>query len=173
MKNKKQTEARYFHYTTKSAISQIVHSGEIKLATAYLITGERPAVWLSTNEEFEMIAQKPELKPAHQLVTGEISLQEYVNNYQLAPIDEYMEKHAARIEVNPKKLKIVNWKRFKKLSYIHPLIYKNLHQDGLNKGANPDEWFAVFNPIYINDWLSVEVYENGEWRELIKLKITA
>ena len=56
MKNQKE---ELFHYTSEVRLSQILKSGHIKLATAMVPIHDRPAVWLSTNPDWEPTATKP------------------------------------------------------------------------------------------------------------------
>ena len=36
---------------------------------------------------------------------------------------------------------------------------------GRSKGANPEEWYATFSPINVDN-LDIEVYDNGSWYSL-------
>lgn len=145
------THLKFFHYTSPSYLPAIIKSGYIKLATAGIDIGERPAVWLSTNTIWEQTATK-------------------IGVINGVPTQMTMEQQCkfvglARIEV--KRLDgFVDWEKFMHVSCVSRQSYKFMENLGKLKGANPNEWWAYFQPIGRKDWLRVEVWDGKAWESM-------
>ena len=141
---------KFWHYTNGRRIDQIIESGQINLATAYIEKNERPAVWLSTNPLFENTATRL-TKEGEDIPFNDSRLP------------------AIRIEVRPSD-KYVTWARFKHTGKISPRMAMHVEKVGRESGANPAQWYASFRPILMKDWLSIEIWDNStrKWIKYIK-----
>lgn len=139
---------KLWHYTSKDRIDTILDSEVINLATAGVPDRERPAVWLSSNPIWENTATKGVVE----------------NGIRRSVTKDEMDSLCglARIEVEIFS-GIINWKHFKRVSGIKNSSASALESSGLNKNANPKEWFTSFKPISIDYWIKAEILVDGKW----------
>lgn len=101
---KTQKELRYWHYTTFQAFKKILNDKEIRPANKGVYGSELPAVWFSTNPEWEETARKAIRDKQKGNQTHALSRDELFNA-GVPPV---------RIEVNPSQTLLQNWKYHKK-----------------------------------------------------------
>ena len=135
-------EIMIYHYTIARHAASILRDGVIRPATAFIPKGERPIVWFSANPTWEASAQK----------AGLVSRDE--TERQLGPL--------YRFGVSPKTAPY-NFERLVFLAQMDPRIAVLLKSQGIEVGANPDEWFGTFRPVERERWLSVEELVSGVW----------
>jgi len=141
---------KYYHYTTRVQLEQIMESEVIKLATAGLPKSEKAIAWVSSNQHWEQTASK--------------GMTDFKGNNRWLTFEEQLDNFGcARIQIEPDCL--IPWRKLKHLSKMHPLLANSLEDIGYEKGANPSDWYGSLSPIGINDWIKAEVYKNGEWVE--------
>jgi hypothetical protein len=150
--SKSYEDVRKYHYTVGNFLSQIIHDGEIKLATAFCRKKREHAVWLSTNEFWEETANK-----AFKLPDGSISN----GNRELT---HFKGGGLARIEVKPKTAPF-NWISYVRKSKIPGKLKRGLVAAAKKVGSNPSDWYVSYQPIKRDDWLSIELFnwETQSW----------
>ena len=145
---------KYYHYTTYEKLELILKDGEIKQAKAYISENENPFAWVSTHPHFEPTALK-----AYKPKNGEVRILTFQEQLEMAG--------CVRIEIKPT-FKLHNWTEIQKLSNTPKLINKALESTGIERGANPNDWYGSLVPIPITEWVGVEVYSN-KWKPMITL----
>ena len=143
---------RLWHYTTDQHLAKITRSGVIKPTSILIGENEKPAAWVSTNSDWERTGSK-----RVDLGDGQVSeplQRDDMPKYNLTPI---------RIEIDASKVKAVDWKTFKRVSGIPYEAAKWLEKAGLDEGANPDEWYAVFESVTVDKWISIDLWNGVEW----------
>lgn len=146
-------KTNYYHYTPQYRLEEIIECGFINLATAsvYDVKREKPCAWVSTNPHWENTATKAE-------TDGN-------GNYYELTFNEQLEKYGCtRIQEKPF-VGLINWGKLKHIAKMNLQFAKGMEEVGLNKGANPKEWFGSLKPIAIEHWVKAEVYKDGEWVE--------
>jgi hypothetical protein len=142
---------KYFHYTPACILRQIIESGEINPATAFIPINEKPIAWVSTNPNWENTATK-----SRSLANG--SVQQLTFSQQLASFG------CARIEISP--IGLETYAKLKQLANISLRESRYLEQRGKSLGADHKEWYGSLNPIKKNSWIKAEVYMSGQWVEV-------
>lgn len=140
-------KTKFYHYTPAFRISEMLNSMEIKPAVIGLGKNEKPVTWISSNPFWENTATK--------MMNTEMGLVQLTFNQQV----QYF--GCARIEVKPNNL--IPWKSLKHQAKIDRKKAANLIEKGEKMGGNPNEWYGSLSPIHINDWIKIEIYENGKW----------
>jgi hypothetical protein len=139
----------YYHYTTVEKLNQIIASGYIKQATAFLSTKkEKPITWVSTNPIWENSATKA-------------AMDEFGNHFSLTFEEQLEAFGCARIIVKDKGYE--TWGKLKYLARIDLMVADELKEAGEKKGANSNEWFGTLLRIYRKDWIRAEIYEKDKW----------
>ena len=142
---------RYFHYTPEIRLEEIIKSGEIKLASKSVYSKkEKPVAWVSTNSHWENTATK---------MVGSI----FGKPKQLTFEEQVKKLGCARIEV--KSTGLMSWAKLKHKAKMDLRAVKGFETVGIQKGANPIEWFGSLSPIKRERWIKVEVYKNKKWQE--------
>ena len=148
--NNSAPQPRRWHYTTGDCLQQILESECIRPATACVPDGERPAVWTTTSPRWDETANKSYIDDRGVRRSGDRTTTERLG-YGLA-----------RIEVRPEAAPI-DWTTFKATSGIDPRIASGLARTGKRLGSRPTDWFVSYEPIALEDWLSIEVWRSGKW----------
>jgi hypothetical protein len=145
---------RLFHYTTASRLRLILECELIKVATAGVHPGERPAVWFSSNPDWEPTATKLLQDPE----TGAVRKLSF---FEMAKLDT-----PVRIEIAPRAAPYT-WEAFTQLSGCSRKMLKSLEKAALEVGAAPSQWRVSFAPVGCDDWLAVEIWMDGEWSPIL------
>lgn len=141
-----------WHYTTNAHIREIFDSGALKPTAIRIDEGERPALWLSTNSDWERTVTK-----RLRLSTGDATpalQRDELANAGIIPV---------RIKVDATSVKVLDWIKFKKVSGIRLRTAKRLETTAKENGANPSEWYATFESIPLDNWISLDFWVNGKW----------
>lgn len=147
---------RLFHYTVGACLPQIIRSGEIKLATAFVNKGEKPAVWFSTNPVWEQTANKMLFdKDTGRLINLDKEGTALWGN------------GLVRIEIVPEAAPYTWW-NYKRLSRAKKKILRGLYEVAMKDGADPKEWRVSFEPVRAEFWLAIEIWsaEKKEWERI-------
>lgn len=163
-----------WHYTNGLVIDEIVKAGFIKLATAGVDAGEKPAAWFSTNPTWDLSANRGNLllkKSDFPVgVKFDVNPQE---DFEEKPFDpEEMEqvfKGRFRIGVLPEAAPH-GWESFKRLSGMKKEIAEVMEQ-GVEKNGNPREWRASFSPVPRKMWRTIERLVSGVWVTHVELEV--
>jgi len=145
---------RLFHYTRASNLIKILLDQEIKQATALVDASEKPAAWFSYRQDWE-----PSATPGYQPNDAPAGTRRDSSFEEMQQIDT-----PARIQITPAGAP-VNWRQWRKQSGVKHKIFKALEKRNLEIGASVDDWQASFEPVKSNDWLAIEVFVRGEWRD--------
>lgn len=129
-----------YHYTIGNYLPAIVTHGEIVPATALVPRGVRPAVWCSTNQDWEPTATKGSNVWSTHRHGGSL----------------------ARIEIDPAAAPH-SWADYKRESGERPKMIARLSAAARSVGADPQDWRVSFDPIPRESWLSIEVFSRGRW----------
>ena len=151
------TEKRLFHYTVGVRFEQILDDGAIKPATAGINTwAERPVVWLTYRSAWEPTANKLAMGPQGKVIS--------LDEERTASVG----KGLFRISVDENDLALVTWTEFRAESGVPPKVARSLQRRACDQGSNPKDWRVTYDPIDMEDWTDVEVYNGkaGEWMPL-------
>ena len=147
---------RLFHYTRIGNLIRIIADNQIKLATLYVERGERAVVWCSLRQDWE-----PTATPG---IPGQSRLPSFEEFSKI--------ETPARIEVAPDAAS-VNWWTWRKTSGVRSKIVRALEDQALRVNAKTSDWRMSFEPIGRKDWLAMELFVDGEWKDagpfLVKL----
>lgn len=135
-----------FHYSKAPHLIEIFESGEIKLATAGVPVGERPALWLSADPRIEWTAYP------------QASAEEL----------EHSEYQPVRFCLDPSALisgaaTVVPWAKHRKLCRMNKRYADGLEDVGRNLGADCHLWWCSYEPISVKYFTAVEMLIGGEW----------
>lgn len=146
-------KTKYYHYTPETRIPEILKSEKIIPATLYLYKNEKPCTWVSSNQVWEKSCSKMAKTVDGRLIQLNFKKQ--------------LEKFGcARIELKPTNL--YHWPKLKHLIRIESKKAQQLEDIGIERGANPLEWYGSLFPIGIDQWIKIEIYKNGKWIEYTK-----
>ena len=147
-------EIKLYHYTSISHLIEIFRTGRLNISqTDKMLKVKKPGLWFSTNSEWEYSAFK--------------RFNDGKKEFDLNKPEEF-EKYigCARLVTNLDS-RFVTYAKYKYKSKAHPLVWEKMGEVGRSKGSNPDEWYATFSPLNIDN-LDIEVYDNGKWCNLKK-----
>ncbi len=145
-----------FHYTVYQVLQEILESGEIKTTAILIGKKEKPAVWFSSNPDWEESANKP------------------VRNIKTRKLSRPLSRNGllkkgfppVRIEVEPT-LPFLNWGEFKRKSGISKRMARGLEIVARRDGAKPEEWLALFSPVGAEHWLAIEIWDGKRWVDML------
>lgn len=143
-----------WHYTTITAADNINVEQIIKVSETERKFGLKPAVWFSKNPDWEPTATK--------LVgdnLGNIRLmtkQEQFDNFGLCRIG---------IKFTDE---LISWAKYKHAGRIAPLKHEQMELDGINRGGNPKDWYASFNNIPAEKWITFDQFDGKKWLSIIQ-----
>lgn len=132
---------RLFHYTTASSLVRILDARTIKPSGVFM-PGEVPVVWCSFREPWEPSAS------FHPAVTFE----------DLADIDT-----PCRIEIDPAAAPF-DWAVWREAANVGWRTRRRLKRAAKRAGANIADWRMSVEPIGVDDWICVECFVDGAWR---------
>ena len=129
-----------WHYTTRQSAESIIEWGEIRQATLYLFSGERPAVWFSADQTFEATATKGGLNRA----------------------DTHKCFGLVRFGVLPETAPH-DFRAFSELSGYPPSRLGRMKRAGAQMGASHYDWFVSFDPVPREAWQRIEQWDGQRW----------
>ena len=138
-----------WHYTTGDKFLLILASGLIKPATVGVVAPERPIVWLSTNQKFEMTARKGLISDGRR---------------RDATIEEMRSLAGGVYRLGMNTSKLIPWRDLPPLAAMHPDTVSGLRRAAKRMGAEPREWFASLEEIPIKGLMLQAMNENRAWR---------
>ena len=147
-------EIKLYHYTSISHLIEIFRTGKLKLSqTDKMLKVKKPGLWFSTNSEWEFSAFK--------------RFNDGKKEFDLNKPDEFEKYIGCARLITKLDSRFVTYAKYKYKSKAHPLVWEKIGEVGRSKGANPEEWYATFSPINVDN-LDIEVYDNGSWYNLKK-----
>lgn len=142
-----------WHYTTyKHHLPKILAAGYIDTTRVGIDEGELAAAWFSTDPYFEPTARKMYSvpgQPPRELTMDE--MHQYAGLVRIGVADETAP---------------VSWAGFRVHSGATKKTIKRLTIAGRKHGANPDNWFASFEPVPRDTWLSIQKWNGTGWVDL-------
>jgi len=134
---------KVYHYTTGDRFQSIANAGEIIPATYGVLPPEKPAVWLSTAEEWEHTATKGIMRDGEQ------------HQASLAEMAELC-GCLVRLEIDPSKVKLIMPLNLRKSLKIDRQLFEGLIASAEDQGADPMEWRAVIGSIPVSAIVNIE-----------------
>lgn len=134
---------RIFHYTLNQSLKGIFHSGKIARSIS-ILRGERPCVWLTSNDDFEFINGK-----LNKFETVNESQIDIIANFGVLPI---------RIEINTDTIEVITWETYRKQI---PLWVAMNYETASN---HTSEWHICLIDIPVECIrLPIENWNGAEW----------
>jgi hypothetical protein len=140
----------YYHYTTGIQGRHILKDGFIRPSTALIDPGEIPAVWFSSNPDWEPTAVK-----ARRGLNGKM---ERLSMEETSEMGHGLMRFGVTKEIAG-----YSWNEIKEKSGMSPKTARYLHNEGVRQGARPHEWRGTFERVSRNRWVAVERFEEGRW----------
>lgn len=137
-----------FHYSKLVHLNSIIESGFIKPATVGLYPGEKPAVWLTTDNRWEGTA----LPPQKQVMS-------YPLRTVLLPI-RFQVKTECLIDGD---VVICTWDEHKATGGINSIIAIGLEKAAVECDSNPSCWRCSYHNIPIKCFHEPEVFNGVNW----------
>ena len=145
---------KFYHYTTENRLPELLNSQVIKLAwTSVNCKTEKAVAWVSTNPDWENTATKM-ARDSNGGIRN-LKFEEQVDFFG-----------CARIQIKPT-YKLYEWNKITKLANIQSYVVNQLEVLGRKMGGNPKEWYGSLKPIPIDAWVKIEIFQDGNWVELI------
>jgi hypothetical protein len=139
-----------YHYTTESKLAQIIASGELRVSEWERQNNVKPpALWLTINVEWEPTATKM-IKTPFGLKNP--SKEDF---HKISPL--------IRFVVPFRKEELCTWGKYRYISNTPLDMYLAMEKVGVDKGANPAEWYASFKNIPLKDVISCERWNGQKW----------
>lgn len=144
-----------WHYTVRDFFTLIVRDRMLKPAAAYAGGKARPAVWFSTNDDWEPMAAK-----SLTCADGSIRLlqRDELHTIGITPI-----RIAVPVGIAPH-----TWHDFKRLGEIPPKIAGQIVSQASKLNSKPSWWLATFEPVPREQWSGVEYYDGWQWNAMPK-----
>jgi hypothetical protein len=143
---------RLFHYTVAENVTGIIRDGCIWQATAGVLPGERPVVWLSIAPHWEGSASK-----MVGFTDGTIVRTTRISEMAMYTIP-------ARIEVDQTQLDLVTWREFKRASGIDGRMAQGLERVAKKVFmSDPYEYRCSYKSIPSSAFVSIEYWEDWKW----------
>lgn len=136
-----------WHYTVGLHIDSIGESQVLRLADRYMLPGERPAVWFSTNPIWEPTANKRHPNGSRSLTKEETE-----------DLCDGLFRIGVAIATAPH-----DWAEFQQLSGLKEELARGLAASAEAVGAQTQDWRVSFVPVPSSDWVSVERWDGTEW----------
>lgn len=143
-----------WHYTTSVHIQEIFNSGALKPTAIRVDKGERPALWFSTNPDWERtVSKRLKIDGVEGGITPPLQRDELAKA-GITPV---------RIKVDAGSVRVVDWKRFKQVSGIRIQTAQSLEESAMKEGANPSEWYATFDQVPLDKWTTLDFWIDDHW----------
>lgn len=144
-----------WHYTSGSHLKMILESGELRVSDWERKEGVKPpALWLSLNPIWENTATKMVLAGGqYRWLTKE---------------EQYLNFGLVRFPIPFQKNALCSWAAYKHKSNTPLNVYWQLEKIGIERGANPSEWYASFKNIPLSECISCETWDGEKWNITIE-----
>lgn len=148
---------KYYHYTPENRLPEFLESEEINLAFKSVNSyTEKAVAWISTNPDWENTATKNIADS-----TGKIRSLTFQEQVDFCG--------CARIQIKPT-YKLHEWKKITKLANIQFNVVNQLEIKGRRMGGKPNEWYGSLKPIPIDEWVKIEIFQDGNWVEIMNFE---
>lgn len=151
--------ATAWHYTTGDKFTLIIESGLIVPAATGVKPPERPIVWFSLNQYFEMTARKG--------LANESGL------VRTASVQETREFGGGLVRFGLDAGRLIPWKggELRKAARMGYTTAKKLEEAGIRQGASPFEWLGLLEPVPVDECAIMvmgEGYKDGAWVDVME-----
>ena len=164
---------RYWHYTIFERFQSIVSDGMINTADTLVSREVKRVVWFSTNPCWEKTVVKIVLNNETGMKTELRSRDELFQfalscfNTEISP-NKVNAFTPVRLEADPKKVHLRSFQNYKKRSGDSKSVIKGLVQTAKKWGANPKEWYVVYEDIPLLNISHVQRWHSEEWISMMK-----
>ena len=140
-----------YHYSCETYLDSIIQSGKLIVSNWENNNNVKPAaLWLSTNTIWENTATKMiEDNDVVRLLTKD----EQHNMFGLI-----------RFIIDFNSITTCNWNRYKYSTNTTIEVYNSMEQYGVEIGANPNEWFATFLNIPLQNCIGCDIWDGTTWQ---------
>tara|TARA_R110001632_G_scaffold63888_2_gene152285 strand:+ start:240 stop:698 length:459 start_codon:yes stop_codon:yes gene_type:complete len=143
-----------YHYTSEKHLSKILETGELTVSEWEKKNKVKPpALWLSLDPVWENTATK--------LISENGKLR------SLTKEEQHQKFGLIRFVLEFKKENLCSWGKYKYKSNTPIQTYESMEQSGIEKGANPKEWYASFKNIPLSNCISCQKWNGKEWEAII------
>lgn len=139
-----------YHYTKAVHLANIVNEGKIRTTIITNDKKERPAVWLTKSEEWELCCSAGRFNPGG-LITTRLSLKEMQETLGVC-----------RIKIS-EKLQTTSWAKFKYVGKISESYYHQFDDFCQKQGGKTHRWNCSFKPISSEYFESIEMLVGDKW----------
>ncbi|HEX7376009.1 MAG TPA: hypothetical protein VF278_02800 [Pirellulales bacterium] len=142
-----------WHYTVRDFFAGIVRDRAIQPSAAFAGGQARPAVWFSTNPDWEPMAAKNLT-----CIDGSRRLlnRDELHTVGITPI---------RVRVAPE-IAPHTWHDFKRDGDLTPKVAGNIVSFATRLNSKPSCWFATYEAVPRPQWLAVEHFDGWQWKAL-------
>jgi hypothetical protein len=147
---------RFWHYTTITALSQILLDGEIKPTGHFRLkntTDDLMLVWFSTNPKWEEAVRKKIFDKDTGWTTKTFSRDDIFRR-GVNPV---------RIEIDGERITVRSWRDLKKEGIVDKGFLRGREYFAMMWGSNPKEWWYCVDPVQISDFLSIGIWNGLRW----------
>lgn len=143
-----------WHYTTGNLFKLIVEDGFILPAATAVFPPERPIVWFSINQQFELTARKWQVSKD--------------GTSRILSVQETRKYGGGLVRFGLDSRRLMPWKGgcLRKAAVMSYTIAKKLEHAGIAQGANPFEWFGSLDVIPISKCVIEVMDASGKWVEV-------
>ena len=139
-----------YHYTKAVHLANIVNDGEIRTTIITSDKKERPAVWLTRSEEWEVCCSGNRVDKDGRF-KSRLTLKEMRETLGIC-----------RIKIN-ESLPTTSWAKFKYVGNISDSLYESFNDFSIKTGNKTQMWNCSFKPITSEYFDSIEMLVEDDW----------
>ncbi len=164
---------RYWHYTVFERFQSIVSDGMITTADTLVSREVKRVVWFSTNPCWEKTVVKIVLNNETGMKTELRSRDELFNfgffgDKKEVPHNKVNDFTPIRLEADPEKVHLRSFQNYKKRSGDSKSVIQGLVQTAKEWGANPKEWYVVYENVPLSNISLIQRWNSEEWISMMK-----
>jgi hypothetical protein len=144
------TKRYAWHYTTGEKFELIVSSGVLMPSSSGIWLGERPINWFSTNQYWELTANK--------------ALHQENGDERLLSMRETFLEASGLVRFGIEARKLTLWPTVGRKAGMRQEIIDGLEVYGRRVGANPSEWCGTKRTIAVDDLIVQAMDEKFQWK---------
>jgi hypothetical protein len=141
-----------WHYTTGECFERIAAAGFLRPATTGIDPGERPIVWFSINQHWEITANKG-------------WLDKFGTRTSLT-MEGTREKGRGLVRFGIDDRRLVPWPKIARKARMSTETKASLERTAKERGSIPSQWRGTFKTIHITDLIIEVMNELGEWERV-------
>ena len=135
-----------WHYTIGAKVPPIAESGFLKGADEYVTSPEKPIVWFSSNQDYELTSRKG-VKRNGEIIT--LSKEETAQFGGLVRFGYPSER-------------LIKWPEVGKRAHMNAFMRNILMKEARRQGADPSEWYGSLVPIPL-EGLTFQILRDNQW----------